>query len=80
MEAFREVANEVIYGDDLSVELWSMLSIELRGEENGCPFGAAYCSTTGSFTIPNGTEHIYSRFEINIYIHIHIYVVPVYRL
>jgi hypothetical protein len=45
---------QVVHGDEFSVELWSVLSIQLRGDENGCPLGDAYCSTVGSFTIPLG--------------------------
>eukprot|EP00967_Tisochrysis_lutea_P049917 scaffold61285_cov30-Tisochrysis_lutea.AAC.6 len=47
---------QAVHGDEFSIELWSVINIQLRGEENGCLLGDGYCSTTGSFTIPGGAR------------------------
>ena len=52
-EAFQKIAWATVHRDTITLEIWSEVTVELRGVENGCLLGKVFCSSAGTFTIPH---------------------------
>jgi hypothetical protein len=55
LDVFQKIARAVVHEDEFTVELFSVVTVELRGTDNGCILRKDMCKTIGSARIPGVT-------------------------
>mmetsp|Transcript_12187 Transcript_12187/g.40755 ORF Transcript_12187/g.40755 Transcript_12187/m.40755 type:complete len:359 (+) Transcript_12187:43-1119(+) len=63
LDAFQKISRAVVHEDEFTVELSSVVTVELRGTDNGCILRKDMCKTVGSARIPGAAATLTSHTE-----------------